>query len=326
MAEQIEEKEKVQQVAEVKRYKRLPLSNNNELLDLGKIKIIDPKNLIIIKYPKSGSTLSLCNVPKILIADSEHGTDDFSPNNKVDLLDSSVEGQFELTKKYSYIPKTIYDLVTELYDANGMKEYWEMYNRFQMERDLKVKEVLHTELVDKLNSMPFPILAIDTITSIIGLSNATAIFEYNLSVKPESRKADIKRVDEYGGTQYIRRKFSDIKKFIEQNAAPFIQYHGHIGMRKKQLNKNDKDIDALDIALEGVLSTIFTAQADSVSTFYRNNKGCFLDFLKKDETDLGSRPRHLSNKLIKIADILKGDEEFPKTYWQEVYPSIIFNK
>lgn len=311
--------------AELKKgYLRLPLTEDNILINLGDIKIIDPKNLIIIKYPKSGSTLSMCNVPKILIADSEGGTDYFSPNNKVNLLDPSVEGVFELTKKYGYIPKTIYDLVIELNRANDMNTYWELYNKFNFERNLQVKADLHKVIIDKLNSMPFPILAIDTITSIISLSNSAALFEYNLNVKPESKKSDIKRVDEYGGTQYIRRKFSDIKRFIEQNAAPFIQYHGHIGMRKKQLKKDDKEIDALDIALEGVLSTIFTAQADSVSTFYRNEKGCFLDFMKKDETDLGSRPPHLSNKLIKIADILKTNEIYPKTYWAEVYPDIIF--
>lgn len=303
-------------------YKRLPLNSNNELLDLGSIRIKSPQNLVIVKYPKSGSTLSLVNVPKILIADSENGTAYFSANNKVNLIDDTVENQFINTKKYGYIPKTIHDLVTELYMANSMKNYWELKNKFDVERDLTTKQSMYDALIVQINAMPFPIVAIDTITSIIGLSNSAALHEYNLTVKAESRKADIKRINEWGGVQEIRRKFGEIKKFIEQNAAPFIQYHGHVAQKKKVLKKGEEEVNALDIALEGVLSTIFTAQADSVCTFYRNEDGCFLDFLKREESDLGGRPNHLWNKLIKVADIMKDNEEFPTTHWGAIYPEI----
>ncbi len=309
------------EIKEVK-FKRLPLDDDGKLLDLGSIRIKSPQNLVIVKYPKSGSTLSMVNVPKILIADSEHGTDYFSANNKVNLLDESVESKFAKTKNYGWVPQTIYDLVMELYTANKMAEYWVMKNRMDSERNIVAKEALYNELVDKINDMPFPIVAIDTITSIISLSNSAGLYEYNLGVKPESRKADIKRINDFGGVQEIRRKFNEIKRFIEQNASPCLQYHGHISTRKKVLKKSEDEINALDIALEGVLSTIFTSQADSVCSFYRNEEGCYLDFLKKEESDLGSRPTHLSNKLIKIADILKPGEETPKTYWGTIYPEI----
>ena len=52
------------------------------------------------------------------------------------------------------------------------------------------------------------------------------------------------------------------------------------------------------------------------------------DFIKRDETDLGSRVLHLSNKRIKIADIASEDDlnskKFPKTHWSLVYPEIQF--
>lgn len=315
--------EKKSELAEIRReYKRLPLNSKNELLDLGSIRIKSPQNLVIVKYPKSGSTLSIVNVPKILIADSENGTAYFSANNKVNLIDETIEGQFVLTKKYAWIPKTIHDLVTELYQANDMKGYWELKVKFDIERNLTTKQEMYDQLIKKINKMPFPIVAIDTITSIVALSNSAALYEYNLGVKLDSKKADIKRINEWGGVQEIRRKFSEIKKFIEQNAAPFIQYHGHIAQKKKVLKKGEEEITALDIALEGVLSTIFTAQADSVCTFYRNEDGCFLDFLKRDESDLGGRPNHLWNKLIKVADIMSDNDEFPITHWGQVYPEI----
>lgn len=308
-------------MSETRTFKRLPLNDKGELIKNG-WGLKSPRNLVIVKYPKSGATLSLCNVPKTLIADTEKGTEYFKPNNVTMLLDESVNDKFVSTKKYGFIPQTIFDLVDELKAANKMPEYWEAYAELENERDFSKKEELYNALIERINAMPFPILAIDTITSLVAISNEAALYEYNQNIKIP--KYDIKRVDEYGGTQYIRRKFSEIKKFIEQNAAPFIQYHGHVATRKKVLKKGDEDVTALDIALDGVLSTIFTSQSDAVCTFYRDEKGCFLDFLKKDETDLGSRPAHLSNKKIKIADILKDNETFPKTYWDEIYPEIKF--
>jgi hypothetical protein len=315
----------VKQIEELKKpnFRRLPLNNDGTLIK-NAFGIRSPKNIVIVKYPKSGGTLAMCNVPKILILDAEDGTDYFAPDNVAKLIDRNVDKQFVSTNKYGWLPKTIFDIVDELSTANNMDEYWVKYNALEDERDLKKKEVLYNELIEFINKMPFPIVAIDTITSIQKLSNDAALHEYNLGVKESSQKADIKRVDEYGGVQYIRRKFSEIKSFIEQNAAPFIQYHGHIAFKKKVLKKGEEEMNALDIALEGVLSTSFTAKADAVCSLIRDEKGVWVDFTKKEETDLGSRPLHLSNKKVKIADLVKPNEIFPKTYWNELYPEIKF--
>lgn len=306
-------------------FKRLPIDNNGKLIKNG-FGLKSPRNLVIVKYPKSGGTLSLCNKPKMLIADTEKGTMYFKPDNVTDLIDESVADQFVKTERYGYLPQTIFDLVDELSTANNMDEYWKKYTELENERDLKKKEVLYNELLELINKMPFPIVAIDTITSLVALSNTAALFEYNQNVK--TPKFDIKKVDEYGGTQYIRRKFDEIKRFIEQNAAPFIQYHGHVSTRKKVLKKSEEDVTALDIALDGIMSTIFTAKSDAVATFYRDEKGCYLDFSKKEETDLGSRPTHLANQKIKIADIMTDEQiikgEYPNTYWEQIYPEIKF--
>lgn len=314
--------------AEKKEYKRLPLDGDGKLIKNG-WGIKSPRNLVIVKYPKSGSSLSICDVPKILIADSENSNEYFKPNNVANLLDANTMDKFVSTAKYGYIPQTIADLVDELKSANDMPEYWKAFNELENERDYKEKEKKYNKLIERINKMPFPILAIDTITSIVDISNTAALYEYNLGVKPESRKANIKKADEYGGVQYVRRKFNEIKRFIENNAAPFIQYHGHIGTRKKILKKSEEDITALDIALDGILSTIFTSQAHAVCTFYRDEQGCWLDFLKKEETDLGSRCLALSNRKLKIAEIMDDDDlragKRPITHWNEVYSEIDFN-
>jgi hypothetical protein len=306
-------------------FKRLPLDSNGKLIKKGPL-LKSPTNLLIVKYPKSGGTLSLCNVPKVLIADAERGTKYFNADNVTNLLDEDVADKYVETKKYGWIPQTLFDLVTELDKANNMTEYWKMYTAMEKERDPQVRKKMYEDLVVFINNMPFPILAIDTITSVTELSNKAALYEYNQNVR--NPKVDIKKVDDYGGVKYIRNKFSEIKAFIEQNAAPFIQFHGHVGQKKKVMKKDDEDITALDIALEGLMSTTFTSKADAVATFYRNENGCFLDFSKKEETDLGSRPTHLANKVIKIADLVSDKDLeaglLPKSYWQEIYPEIKF--
>lgn len=315
------------ETTEKRTYNRLPLNEKGELIK-NNFGILSPRNMVIVKYPKSGSTFTMCDVPKFLIADSEGGTNYFKPNNKVLLFDEEVKNQFVKTTSYGYIPKAIFDLVDELYHVNKMEQFFKLKNELEKERDPKKGEYLYNQIKELINHIPFPIFALDTITSTTDLSNDAALYEWKKNFPNAKDKETIKKVDDFGGVQYIRRKFAEIKSFIENNAAPFIQYHGHVGTRKKTLKKNDEDINALDIALDGVQSIIFTSKADSVATFYRDAKGCWLDFGKKEETDLGTRPTHLANAKIKIADILSDEDiragKRPKTYWSIIYPEIDF--
>lgn len=306
-------------------YKRIPLSPTGELLKAG-VEILSPRNMVIVKYPKSGTTLSMCNVPKILVADAEEGTVTFKMDNQTDLFDKSAEDKFTKTNSYGWLPQTIFELVDELKRANRMKEFWELHQAMRSERDPTKRIDLYKRVIVLINSMPFPIVAIDTITSIQKLSNAAALYEYNQGVGKANPKNDITKVDEYAGSKYVRGKFAEIKRFIETNAAPFIQYHGHVAERKKILKKDDQDISAVDIALSGIQAVTFTSWAQAVATFYRNKEGCWLDFTKKDETDMGSRILALSNRKLKIADIVSDEDLMkgirPKTYWGTIYPEI----
>lgn len=311
------------------KFKKLPLNDDGSLIKNG-FNIKSPRQLVIVKYPKSGSTLACGNVPKILIADSEHGTDTFELDNVANLIDPDVEGKFKETKQFGWIPQTLHEMVSELYIANKMKEFWILYNLLQEERNLTIKEKYYNQLIELFDKMPFPIVNMDTITALVGISNQAALYEYNLKMKPENRKIDIKKADDYGGVRFIRSKFNEVKRFIEQMAAPFIIYSGHVGLKKKVLSKSEEDVNALDIALEGVLSVIFTSQANAVCTFKRESTGCYLDFLKQDESDLGSRNLHLSNRKLKIVESASDEDMlnhvFPlKHHWDIVYPEISFS-
>ena len=312
-------------MSEEKKFNRLPLNEKGELIK-GECSLKSPRNLVFISQKKTGKTLTAANQPKILIADCEGGTKDFGfpVNNQVDVLRYEGTEAFQKTNKYGWIPMGLFQLVDELKKANDMSTYWKLYQEFD---DKKSKDS-YEALVNHINKMPFPILMLDTITTFIEVSNSAALYEYNQNVKAESRKTDIKRIDEYGGVRMIRRKFEEIKNFVEQNASPFIIFAGHIAEKKKVFKKSEEDISTVDIELEGVLSKIFTVKASAIGIFQRTNEGCFIDFTKRDESDLGVRNAHLSNKVIKLADFISSDDlekgKTPKTYWQTIFPEINF--
>lgn len=309
-------------------FKKLPLDDNGDLVS-SELSLESPRNLVIVSFPKMGKTYNMVNVPNFLIGDAESGAAYFKAKNRVNLL-SYNDKEFVKIGSGAYIPGGIYETVDELNAVNKMSEYWSLYARMEKENSAKEKKVLYSELIAHLQGMKFPVFVIDTITSMQELNNAAALAEYNDSHPGQKvLKTHIKRVDEFGGVQHIRRNFAGLKSFIENNAAPFIIWNGHVAEKRRTIKKGESDISAVDIALDGILSYTFTARADSVCVMYRNEEGCFLDFTKKDESDLGSRPQHVSNKVIKIADLNKVDAngvvlEKGKTYWNKIYPELIF--
>lgn len=302
-------------------FKKLPLDEKGELIK-NDFHIQSPEDLVVVSFPKSGKTLSMVNQKNILIGDSEGGTSYFKANNVVNLGTFDGEKDFVKLKSGTYVPAGIFQTVDELSKANRMKEYWQTK---QLLEDAKPqdKQKIFDDLTAHLRGMPFPIFVIDTITSMQDLNMQAALAEYNDRF-PTKPKGDIKKVDDYGGVQYTRANFAGLKRFIENNSSPFKIWNGHIKEKKKILKKGVDEISAVDMALDGLLPTIFTHKASAVCVFYRNDEGCFLDFQKKEESDLGSRPMHLSNKLIKIAETIKPGEDYPKTYWNNVYPELTF--
>lgn len=308
-------------------WKKLPLDEKGNIIK-NDYSLRSPDNMVIVSYPKMGKTLTMADTPNFLIGDGEGGTNDFRVSNRVNLI-TPVDIEEKFVKiSAGYVPAGIFQTVDELNRANNMKEYWKIRVAFDEARTGADKKQLHSDLLACIKSMKFPIFVVDTITSIVTLNNDTALYEYNLGVKKENRKGNIKRVDEYSGVRYTRNSFNVLKNFIENNAAPFIIWNGHIAPKKKILIKSQEDISAVDIALEGMYSTIFTHKANAVATFYRNDTGCFLDFTKKEESDIGSRCPNVGNRLIKIADIVSDEDLMkfvrPRTYWGEVYPDLNF--
>lgn len=307
-------------------FKRLPLTAQGVLTKNETPILQSPDDMVIVSFPKNGKTLTMVNQPNMLILDTdpEGGTRYFEASNMVRLpIDGT--GGFKELKNGAYVPMELYETVSELYAANRMKEYWELRNQLESPLTPQAeKQALYQKLLEHINSIPFPITAIDTVTSLQEGNWAATLEEYNKRF-PNKKKLDIKKVDDYGGSQYIRANFIAMKNFISYMASPFKIWTGHIKEKKKVLIKGGDEISAADMALEGQLGTIFTSKAHAVCVFYRNDKGCFLDFTKKEETDFGSRPLHLSNQIIKIADLMKEGDKLPTTHWEKVYPELTWH-
>ena len=308
-------------------FKKLPLTPDGKLIESAPL-LQSPRSLVIISFPKSGKTDNMIGVPKFLIGDCEDGAVYFECSNYVDLKKYNGESAFYKTKSGSYIPAGLYETVQELNRANSMKRFNLLYEQLMATKS----KTVYNELVTLINEMPFPIFVVDTLTYFMKLVYDAALAEYNASLDSTKQKTDIKRVDQYGGAQYIRRAIEDMKAFIEKNAAPFVIYNGHIKMKKAVLKKSDEEISTVDLALEGILPTIFTSSASAVATLYRDENGVHMDFTKKNDDDLDARPRHLGNRIIKIADLHEfgeknGDQILVKkgqTYWERIYPEIKF--
>lgn len=307
-------------------YKKLPINEKGELFPAEKC-IISPRNLVIISFPKSGKTETLVNQKNILIGDTQGGTDYFQAQNSSNIITYAGDEPYRVIKDGTFVPMGIFQTVDELRRANDMKKYWQLYIAFKEARGDE-RSRLYDQVMEHILKMPFSIFAIDPITDLQNTFHEAALADYVSQFNPKVPKTNIKRVDEYGGSQYIRRTILGIRNFIEKNAAPFVIYTGHIKEKKKIINKGDDSISVADMDFEGTMSTIFTQRSDANGLFYRDKLGCWLDFIKKDEdTDFDSRPPHLANKKIKIADIHQYDKDGNvikkgETYWQKIYPEL----
>lgn len=307
------------------KYMKLPLDDNDNLIPYH-VRLKSPRNLIIIAARKTGKTDSMIDNPNFLIADCEKGTEYFEGSNKVNLLTFKPldkTGPFVKLKNGNIVPTGLYQTVMDLRTLNNMP----LFESLEKDYEACPTEENFKKMMEVILKMKFPIFVIDTITSFMKIVESCALFEYNLNLNASTpKKTNIKKVDTYNGVKYIRNTVEELKQFIE-SAAPFIVYNGHTKLRKIALEKSEEEISTVDIDLEGSLPGIFSSKSDALGVMFRNNEGVWLDFSKREESDLDARPRHLMGKLFKIADSHELDAagdlvKKGKTYWKDIYPEL----
>lgn len=298
---------------------RLPLTPDGELANDTKFRLMSPATMIIVSPPLMGKTMSMINVNKFLIADADKETD-YYPHcrNYVKIVSNAKEESFVTLKSGVVIPSILFDVVAELRRVNHMEKFtrWKELLEKALPQEEKVK--IFRALKKLINSMPFAVTAWDSLTSLQELNNRASLHGYNMTVSPENRKKDIRKADSYSGVKYTRPNFYGLLEFI-QSASPFCIYTAHVKEKKNIIEKEASQIAPLDIALEGILPHTITSRMAAVGIFNRNENGCFLDFQKRAETDIGARPPHLANKVIKISDYQSDPNILPERYWKDVY-------
>lgn len=307
-------------------YKRI-FFNKEGVLEERLPPIESPKSTIIISKPKTGKTMLFANSPKVIIADCDPGGgSSYMKINNVVNISAHLGIEDFVNVGGTFIPMGLAELIGDLTKANNMKEYNSLTKLWELAPSKENKEKLQKCIAN----MKFPILVIDTLTHFTYMIYQAALLEYkNLytNSKTAQSKTDIRRVDDYGGVQHIRRTYTNIKHFIETHAAPCIVYTGHVKNKTRVLKKTGDEISVADLDLEGSLGTIFTSAADAVGTCYRDEEGLWFDFQKKYDDDQDARPIHLANKLIKVSDIHTFNEDGTitkgKTYLEKIFPDIL---
>lgn len=187
--------------------------------------------------------------------------------------------------------------------------------------DLKTFVSLIKEL--KEDNLKFKYGIIDTITSAFDtVIRSLAINAYN---KDESDNKPFSwdiTVLAYGkGYTYLKKGM----KIMIDMLQPFFEYliiSGHVA--DKHITKDNEDILIKTIDLPGKLKNIMAVSVDAIGMFYRGKDNvCYLSFEhNEDETEGGTRSKHLSNKVFKISEMTyddNGDRQSYVTHWDKIF-------
>lgn len=304
----------------------LPVDANMQLIDQSAFEFASPQSMVIISAPLTGKTLSMVNMEKFMILDLYKETLYFPfCKNKVSIYEEPEAEVYVYLPDGTILTKRLYDVVMELSRANKMPLFRKLKDALSKNIPLEQKQQVFDAQKKLLNQMLFPVTVVDTLTQLQAMNFRACLHMYNSGVDPEYRKKNVRRIDKYNGTKFTRPNFFGILDFIERHASPFVIYNAHIREKKSVLEKDAEDISTVDINLEGLVSSTYTNRMGAVGIFNRTEEGCFLDFVKRIESDLGGRPLHLWNKVLKVADFTADPQVLPKRYWEQVYIDLTFN-
>lgn len=86
----------------------------------------------------------------------------------------------------------------------------------------------------------------------------------------------------------------------------------------KYIQKDDKEVVAVEVDLSGKLSQIVTQNVDAIGYVYRKKNQLFVSFKTDGDIITGNRSKHLSGKdiLLSESDLETGEIT---TYWDKIY-------
>ena len=200
----------------------------------------------------------------------------------------------------------------------GTKKVDSLHMRANNPRELQAVVKALSEEKAKTGKNPFRYIAIDTATKLEEFAEEIAVTLYQASPMGKSFKGgplELKALPMGAGYGYIRRAY----KMMVNSIAPLCDRLILIGHTKdKYIQKDDKEVVAVEVDLSGKLSQIVTQNVDAIGYVYRKKNQLFVSFKTDGDIITGNRSFHLSGKDILLSESNPETGEIT-TYWDRIY-------
>jgi len=166
----------------------------------------------------------------------------------------------------------------------------------------------------KKEGRPYKYIAVDTLTKLEDMCLLLALKMYKETPMGSTFKGlNVLHLPNGAGYQYLRDAVKLVCNTIE-DCADRVIYLGHI--KEKSIEKNGKEVMAVDIDLTGKIRSSFSADSDAIGLIYRDGNKNIISFRTKDEVICGTRQPHLQNAEFVISEM--GDGGLV-THWDKIY-------
>lgn len=180
-----------------------------------------------------------------------------------------------------------------------------------------LKKVLEEVKKQKIN---YKYVTVDTVTKLEELLIPMATKLYKESPVGINYTGDnVLTLPRGAGYLYLRKAFDIITSAIESTFERVI-YVGHI--KDKFLEKDDKEITAVDINLTGKLKAKACADSDAIGFLYREDKKVMISFIPSNDLSYnsvicGARQPHLANKSFPLVEMDETGNLI--SYWDKIF-------
>jgi hypothetical protein len=190
-----------------------------------------------------------------------------------------------------------------------------------------IKAKTHVELFNiakelKSNPNQFDFVILDTVTALedVVLPYANQLYRNTPMGVNYAEKESVLKLPNGAGYLYLREAIQNVIGWFEKS-VPNVILVGHV--KDKSLNENGTELNVKDLDLTGKLGRILSANSDAICYVYRDNEthALMANFGDMNSVLCGARMPHLSGKTIMLSEKL--EDGTIKTYWENIYPSLI---
>jgi len=162
---------------------------------------------------------------------------------------------------------------------------------------------------------PYKYIIIDTVTKLEDMCAGLALQLYkNTPMGKNFQGTNVLMLPNGAGYLFLREAVESVTNYLETLADRVI-YSGHIKL--KAIEKQGKEISALDLDLTGKIKSMMSANADAIGMLYRDGNKAILSFRTTDEIICGARPKHLKNQEIVLSELNEKEELI--AHWDKIF-------